>query len=109
MKPDFRPDLMEFVEIFEVKDDGGLWLRLETIVRFAARDLDGHVYKVSKIGLGKCAKLISDEKRTRTQLYGLNVFTLLTPRMHDDLKQLAFKAAFDRFPFDVHEKKTDEG
>ena len=94
-------DWKEFTETFEVKDEStACLLKIEAIIRFGARDKSGNVFATSKIAI-RCAKLVSDEAGCRRQLYGLNVFSLLTPSMHDELKGLALKAAFDRFPFDV--------
>jgi len=94
-------DWKEFTETFEIKDEStARLLKLETIVRLGAQDKDGNRFKVSKIAI-RCAKLVADEAGCRRELYGLNVFGLLTPAMHDELNGLARKAVFDRFPFDV--------
>jgi len=99
-------DWKEFKEMFNLNDEEGYELRLETTVRFGSRDTDGNIFPVSKIAI-RCAKLIMDTGNRR-QLWGLNVFALLTPRMHDDLKELALKAAFDRFPFEANVDRSSE-
>jgi len=101
MRDPVRIAWKEFTETFEIKDGfTAATFKLETIVRFGSADTEGKVFPVSKIAI-KCAKLISDNAGCRRQLWGLNVFSLLTPEMHDELKGLALKAAFDRFPLDV--------
>jgi hypothetical protein len=86
----------EFVGYFKVYDDEGCIMVLETTVRFGSHDMDGNAFPVPKIAF-PCAKLVTDVAGCRRDLYGLNVFALLTPKMHEELKRLALLAALDRF------------